>query len=120
LAGAEGFENEPPTLKHSLKPLNSSVPYEVSEGAQYRVRTVKIYGVEDGAKNRLVDRLEPGRVFDASALTRFREDDERSVDIHRDTHDRTVDIVIDVRKTGCIESARQKLNNAKSDSPTMQ
>lgn len=93
---------------------------KVSEGAQYRVRTVKIYGVEDGAKNRLVDRLEPGRVFDASALTRFREDDERSVDIHRDTHDRTVDIVIDVRKTGCIESARQKLNNAKSNSPTMQ
>jgi hypothetical protein len=90
---------------------------QVSEEAQYRVGTIEILGVEGGAKNRLVARLEPGRIFDLSVLRSFMEENvsvlpdrasiERNVNIHRDTRNRTVDIVLDVRKTGCTESATQ-------------
>jgi Surface antigen variable number repeat len=89
---------------------------KVSEEAQYRVGTVEVLGVEGGAKHRLVGQLEPGRIFDVSVLRSFLEENastlpegasiERNVSIHRRTRDRTVDIVLDVRKTGCIGSAR--------------
>jgi outer membrane protein assembly factor BamA len=80
---------------------------KLSEGAQYRVRAVEIDGVNDEAKNRLVDGLEPGHVFDASVLKSFGEQNERAVKIRRNTRDRVVDIVLSDRETGCTESAMQ-------------
>ena len=90
---------------------------KVSEEAQYRIGTVEVLGVEGGARHRLVGQLEPGRIFDVSVLRSFLEENastlpegasiERNVGIHRRTRDRTVDIVLDVRKTGRMGSARQ-------------
>jgi hypothetical protein len=75
----------------------------VSEETQYSVGMVEILGLEDGAKNRLVDRLQPGRVFDASVLHSFLEADGRNVALDRHVHDGIVDVVLDARESSCIE-----------------
>jgi outer membrane protein assembly factor BamA len=76
----------------------------VTEEAQYRVGTVEVLGLKNGARDRLMDRLEPGRVFDASVPQGFL-DDERNVSFHRHTQDRTVDVVLDVRKRNRVDGA---------------
>jgi outer membrane protein assembly factor BamA len=77
----------------------------VTEEAQYRVGTVEILGLKNGARNRLMDRLETGLVFDASVLQGFLDENERNVSFHRYTQDRTADIVLDVRKRDCVDGA---------------
>jgi outer membrane protein assembly factor BamA len=79
----------------------------ISEEVQYRVGTVQFLGLDDGMKNRLVDQLEPGRVFNMPVLKSFLDADERTVTINRNTPDRTVDIALDVRQKGCVERIRQ-------------
>ena len=106
-----------PRMKFDDEKQQIDVMMKLSEEAQYLVGTVEILGVEDGAKNRLVARLHPGRIFDASILRSFVEENvstlpdgastERNVNLHRDTHERTVDIVLDVRRTGCTNSSPQ-------------
>jgi outer membrane translocation and assembly module TamA len=92
---------------------------KVSEEAQYRVGTVEILGVEEKMKKRLAALLEPGEIFDVSALTRFMKENvsllpegataERDVYVRRDMQDRTVDITVDVRPRGCRADATQDL-----------
>jgi outer membrane protein assembly factor BamA len=77
----------------------------VTEEAQYHVGTVEILGLKNGPRNRLMDRLEPGRVFDASVLQGFLDENERNVSVHRHTQDCTVDIVLDVRERDCGDGA---------------
>jgi outer membrane protein assembly factor BamA len=79
--------------------LQINLTMKVTEEAQYRVGSVEILGLDDAAKNRLMERLQPGRVFDMSVLKPFREMDERSVEIRRNVRDRTVNLVVDARKT---------------------
>lgn len=78
--------------------LQINLTMKVTEEA-HRVGSVEILGLDDAAKNRLMERLQPGRVFDMSVLKPFREMDERSVEIRRNVRDRTVNLVVDARKT---------------------
>lgn len=92
---------------------------KVSEEAQYRVGTVEILGVEEKMKKRLAALLEPGEIFDASALTRFMKENvsllpegatvERNVYVRRDMQDRTVDITVDVRPRSCSDDVTEDL-----------
>jgi hypothetical protein len=75
----------------------------LSEEVQYRVGTVEISGLDKEAKNRLVSQLAPGSIFDRSALDSFLDEAGRNVTFNRHTRERTVDIVLDARKTGCTE-----------------
>jgi outer membrane translocation and assembly module TamA len=96
-----------------------AVMLKLSEGTQYRVRDVEIFGVEEKMKKRLAALLEPGEIFDAAALTRFMKENasllpegaslERNLYVRRDTQDRMVDITVDVRPRGCSEDATQDL-----------
>jgi outer membrane translocation and assembly module TamA len=104
-----------PQMKIDDEKQQIDLVMKLSEGVQYRVRTVEILGIEGKSKSRLVVLLEPGHVFDASVLRQFLKQNvstlpagvsvERNVTINRDTRDRTVDIVLDVRSKGCTESA---------------
>jgi outer membrane translocation and assembly module TamA len=96
-----------------------AVMLKLSEEAQYRVGDVEILGVEEKMKKRLAALLEPGQIFDATALTRFMKENEsflpegvsveRNVYVRRDVQDRTVDITVDVRPKVCSEDATQGL-----------
>jgi hypothetical protein len=89
-----------------------AVVLKLSEEAQYRVRAVEIRGVEGKMQKRLAALLEPGEIFDATALTRFMKESasllpettslERNVYVRRDVEDRTVDITVDVRAKSCL------------------
>lgn len=75
----------------------------LSEEVQYRVGTVEISGLDNEAKNWLASQLAPGGIFDRSALDSFLDEAGRNVTFNRHTNERTVDIVLDSRKTGCVE-----------------
>jgi len=71
----------------------------LSEGLQYRVRTLEILGMDDAARNLLADRLPPGHILDMSLLKSLRDED---IEVRRNTHEHTVDITVDVRKRDCV------------------
>lgn len=75
----------------------------LSEEVQYRIGTVEISGLDNEAKNRLASQLAPGSIFDGSTLNNFLDEAGRNVTYNRHTAERTVDIVLDAGKSGCIQ-----------------
>jgi outer membrane protein assembly factor BamA len=92
-----------PRMEIDDKKQQIELTLRLSEEAQYRVGLVEINGVDAETKNRLVSRLTPGSVFDSSALESFLDEAGRNVTYNRHTGERTVDIVLDASKTGCVE-----------------
>ena len=81
--------------------------FKLSEEAQYRVGTLEILGMDDAAKIRLADRLPPGRVLDMSLLKSPRGEDDRYIEIRRNTREHTADVVVDIRKKRCAQNVAQ-------------
>jgi len=80
---------------------------KLSEEAQYRVGTLEILGMNEATKNRLADRLPPGHILDMSLLKSPRGEDDRYVEIRRNTGEHTADVVVDIRKKSCDQNVAQ-------------
>jgi outer membrane protein assembly factor BamA len=80
---------------------------KLSEEAQYRVGTLQTLGMDDAAKNRLADRLPPGHILDMSLLKSPRGEDDRYIEIRRNTRQHTADVVVDIRKKSCDQNVAE-------------
>ena len=79
----------------------------LSEGAQYRVGTLQTLGLDEAAKNRLADQLPPGHILDMSLLKSPWGEDDRYIEIRRNTREHTADVEIDVRKKRCDQNVAE-------------
>ena len=109
LYGTKGYIDATlePVMRVDDEKQQIDLTLKLSEEAQYRVGTLKILGTDDAAKLRLADRLPPGRILDMSLLKSPRGEDDRNIEIRRNTREHTADVVVDVRKKRCDQNVAE-------------
>jgi outer membrane protein assembly factor BamA len=107
LYGTKGYVDATiePVMRMDDEKQQIDLTLKLSEEAQYRVGTLEILGMDDAAKNRLAGRLPLGHILDMSVLNPRGEDD-RYIEIRRNTRELTADVVVDIRKKRCDQVAQ--------------
>ena len=96
-----------PVMRVDDEKQQIDLTFKLSEEAQYRVGTLEILGMDEAAKIRLADRLPPGRVLDMSLLKSPRGEDDRYIEIRRNTREHTADVLVDIRKKRCDQNVAE-------------